>query len=516
MYPGGINQPQAQQSHALVGTTTTVPSRTAHRIGPDYRMFAWLRSFLPQGELPVKLRRSGELTDALMADTAASATSNAKKLHFPKSFLLGSATAAYQVEGGLDNCNWAEWERSGKNGEHFAGKACDMWNLFEEDVARMQDLGLRMYRFSVEWSRIEPVEGQFDEKAIERYVSWCKMLSAAGIEPMITLHHFTEPIWFDKKGGWEKRANVEAFIKFVEFATARLAPHCQHWCTINELNGYAVCGWLAGVHPPGKVDDFWTMLDVIRSLLVAHARASKAIRAASAGQPNSPIICLALSHIVFVPQSLYRSIPNPLSLFLATLLNYLFNFIYIDGLLYGRLMLPFDLLAWLLGWREDVRACKDTIDVLGVNHYYRSLVSFGVDSASAPKPERPSPTDLFIRLPCRLLLRARAIDGFEKNDMGWDLTPSSMERLLRTLWNRYHVPIIVTESGIADGDDPDDRRTRYLAACFGVAHRLRAEGVDLRGYLLWTLLDNFEWAEGFRPRFGLLHTGAICREGVEY
>jgi beta-glucosidase len=376
----------------------------------------------------------------------------------------------------------------------------------------MKHLGLRMHRFSVDWSRVEPVEGKFDEEAIERYVSWCKMLTKEGIEPMITLHHFNEPVWFDERGGWEDASSVESFLRFVEFATSRLAPHCQHWCTLNELNGFAICGWLAGAHPPGKADQLPEMLRVMKNMMVAHGRASRAIRAASAGLNRTPVVCLAVSHVLFIPA--WRLSPfTPIACVVALFLNYFFNFLWVDAIVRGRLNLVFELLVWLAGWTADLRALKGSVDVLGVNHYYRHTVSFGFDRSATGGGESSwesgagAATDLNIKLPCRLVLTMAGDSRFEKSDMGWDLTPSSMERLLRTLWARYKVPIIVTESGIADGEEPDERRSRYLAACLGVAHRLRTkEGVDLRGYLFWTLLDNFEWAEGFRPRFGLLRT----------
>ena len=467
--------------------------------------------WLPYTSLPVKhIASSGKLTDALMPDTPEEALEQAKHLGLPQDFLIGAATAAYQVEGGLHNCTWSDWEKSGKNGDHFAGKACDGWNRFPQDVLKAKALGLRMLRFSVEWSRVEPTEGTFDDAALDRYSEWCTLMLVNNIQPMVTLHHFSEPSWFDAKGGWEKRENVACFVRFVKVVTSRLAPICSHWCTINELNGFAVCGWLAGVHPPGKRDDLITMLNVIRHMLVAHTAAAKCIRAACAPNPTPPSICLSLSHIVFV-----AAWWAPLSYCLAKFLNYVFNFIYLDGLLHGRMCLPFQLLICLMGWRRDVAALKGTIDVIGVNHYYRSLVSLERETSSSEAPSQPSPTDLFLRLPLSLLLRASSVKGFEKSDMGWDLTPSSMERLLTAMWDRYHVPLIVTESGIADGDDPDDRRTRYLSACLGVASRLRAKGVDLRGYLFWTLMDNFEWAEGFRPRFGLLRTDFATLERHE-
>lgn len=151
-------------------------------------VFSYLRSWFPpilfpQPPLPTKRTADGKITDVLMADTAEEALAEAATISFPPDFLLGAATAAYQVEGGLHNCNWAAWERSGRNGEHFAGAACEHWERFETDVEHMKRLGLRMYRFSVDWSRVEPEQGQFDRSAIARYVAWCKLLRRSGIEP---------------------------------------------------------------------------------------------------------------------------------------------------------------------------------------------------------------------------------------------------------------------------------------------------------------------------------------------
>jgi beta-glucosidase len=424
-----------------------------------------------------------------------------------RTFKFGSATAAYQVEGGLHDCNWSMWEErktrpdggATVDGHARAGLACDHWNKFEADLECMKQLGIRMYRFSVEWSRVEPREGAFDEAAMERYVSWCRLLRGAGIEPMVTLHHFTEPAWFVAKGGWEKRANVDCFAKFAEFAVTRLAQHCSHWTTINELNGYAVCGWLAGVHPPGKSDQLFTMLAVIRHLLVAHTRASSAIRAASSTLRQSPRIAMPLSYVWFTTKSSW----DPLALLVALFLNLVFNFVLTDPLHTGRFPLfpiPFHAAACLCGWRTDLQALRGTTNCIGLNHYYRTVVTFGRTNST----RRASATDLFINLPLGLCLSASTVDGFEKTAMGWDLTPSSMERVLRAVWERYHVPIYITESGVAE--DGDDARARYIGAVLGILARLRAEGVSVQSYLVWTLLDNFEWAEGYRPRFGLLHT----------
>lgn len=474
------------------------------------------RLFLLYEPLPTKVDpSSGLIVDERMADTADEAVCRAKRLHFPKGFLFGSATAAYQVEGGLDNCNWHAWEQRGLRadgeptviGGKGAGLACDMWDRFEEDVEHMRDLGLKSYRFSVEWSRIEPREGEFDLSALERYASWCVLLRDSGIEPMVTLHHFTEPKWWDEKGGWEKRENVAQFARFAELVTARLAPHVTYWCTTNEMNGYAVCGWIAGVHPPGKRDQVLTLCAVVRNMLLGHRLASAAIRAASATLDRQPVVMMALNHIWF-----YTDSWSPITNLTVLVLNMVYNFVIPDALLGGRFPnfpLPFGLLARACGWGDDLRALKGSVDALGVNHYYRSMVSFDLSSgATGPA----SVSDLYLSLPFGVILRAAMMPGFEKSDMGWDVTPSSLERLVQALWDRYKTPIIITESGIADaeecaksGKETCFRRTRYLSACLEACYSLISKGVDVRGYVIWTLLDNFEWAEGFRPRFGLLH-----------
>lgn len=504
-------------------------------------MTSYLRkTFLLCDPLPVQKLSEDKLTDGTMPLTPQEARAATNNLEFPSSFLWGAATAAYQIEGGLHNCNWSLWEQQAtraadghstvENNEK-AGKACNSWELLGQDLKAMKKLGLKMYRFSVEWSRIEPVCGEFNEEALQRYTQWCQQLKQAGIEPMVTLHHFTEPAWFVEKGGWENRGNLQYFERFVGLVTQSLAPHCRYWTTINELNGYAICGWVAGVHPPGRVNDFIAMLRVVRHLLVAHTMASRAIRASSAMLPDNPIICQALSHVYFLPaqsssarpQTLLALIGWFLNRFLSTVvslfLNYVFNFVLLDAIFHkGRFPnfpFPFQLVASLAGWGSDVKALQGTCDWIGVNHYYRSYVQFGRARDTTTSDQKVSPTDMFIALPLRLELRAAAIPNFEKNEMGWDLTPSSMIRLLEIFADRYPtIPMIITESGTAD--TTDHLRVRYIASLLQQMHDLlESKRVDLRGYLIWTLLDNFEWAEGFRPKFGLLETNFETFERTE-
>ena len=293
---------------------------------------------------------------------------------------------------------------------------------------------------------------------------------------MVTLHHFSEPSWFDAKGGWRSARTWRARACRGRAASRPAARTGARSTSSTALR----CAAGSRASPPGKRDDLLTHLDVIRNMLVAHTAAASA----SARRPPNPVhvhLPLALAH------RLCRRVVAAVLLLPGAVLQLRLQLHLPRWPPVRPAPLPFHLLA-IAGWRRDVEALRGTIDVIGVNHYYRSLVSLERDTSSAEVPAQPSPTDLS-RLPLGLLLRASSVDGFEKSDMGWDLTPSSMERLLTAIWERYRTPIIVTESGIADGDDPDDRRTRYLAACLGVASRLRARGVDLRGYLFWTLMD---------------------------
>ena len=504
-------------------------------------MFNFLRdAFLNIEPLPVTTRvePDGAYTyaDGLMPSNASDAKALVKDVDFPSDFLFGAATAAYQIEGGLYHTNWKLWEdleyrpgdgRPTVKNHDKAGQACDSWNRFDTDLASLENLGARMYRFSVDWSRIEPTPGQFDDRALDQYVSWCVQLRAKNIEPMVSLHHFVEPSWFTKLGGFEKRENVEEhFSRFVEYVTKRLAPHCRFWATINEPNLYSACGWMAGVHPPGKMGNVWTLLRVFRNLLYAHTIASRAIRTASEAIEQPSTICCPINYALFFPYDpeppehagILRRILRKLfwspfhwcvTRSVALFMNYATNLVVLDAMLRnGRFPwfpIPFQLGAIAGGWRRDLQHLKGSVDWIGINHYFRSYVWMEWQSTAPFRVEREG--DNFINLPFGIrLCIAHHPRHFERTQMGWDLTPSSMQRLLKLLGKRYpDTPIIITESGTAV-DNPEDR-VRYMAAVVRCLHEVRQElSVDLRGYLVWTLLDNFEWGEGYFPRFGLLET----------
>ena len=274
--------------------------------------------------IPIRHLPDGKCRDALMPATEEEAKDVAASLSFPPDFLFGAATSAYQVEGGIVDTNWNRWEemkvRPGTQLETVrggvgAGRATDMWNLFETvDLPLIKQLGLTMFRFSVEWSRVQPKRDEFDEAAIARYARWCQKLREAGVEPMVTLLHFTEPGWFEDLGGWEAEVSADCFGEFARYVVPRLAPHCAYWCTLNEPVGTTLNGWLQarrtrpppsahgrkgqaapfrthqlppppprhrlavprraqGIHPPGKTGEVRLIFRVLYNQLMAHKQA---------------------------------------------------------------------------------------------------------------------------------------------------------------------------------------------------------------------------------------------------
>ncbi len=402
---------------------------------------------------------------------------------FPAGFHFGAATSAHQVEGGTTNNNWTRWERElrpdGRTGVltgEWCGQASEHWERFEDDVERMVALGLDTYRFSVEWSRIEPEPGRFDDAALERYRSWCVTLREAGITPMVTLHHFTEPLWLTDRGGFEQPGATVAFEAFTERVVEALGEYVDWWVTINEPNVYCVLGWLYGEFPPGA-KDLGRAATVLYHLMEAHARAYHAIhkRATTSADPAAlpAQVSIAQNLAVFEP----RSWANPAEVAATRIVHRNYNAAPIHACQTGRLRFGFP----GAGVNRRVPGLKGTLDWLGVNHYFRQLVKV------------PGPDGL-------------PEAGFDrsslKSQMGWDLLPGTLARAVR--WaDRYQLPIVVTEHGIADDAQPDRQREWFLQESLAGLSEAIEHDVDVRGYLHWSLMDNFEWAQGFRPRFGL-------------
>ncbi|MGC9398223.1 MAG: glycoside hydrolase family 1 protein [Anaerolineae bacterium] len=389
--------------------------------------------------------------------------------HFPPDFKWGVATASHQVEGNNENNQWWAWEQQEgriKQG-HTSGLACDWWENAEADFDRAADMGLNALRLSIEWSRVEPEPGAFDNAALERYREMLQGLRARGIEPMVTLHHFSNPLWLEQQGGWENVGTIAYFTRYVERVVRALSEETRLWCTVNEPNVYATMGYLTGLFPPGQ-RSLKATRTVLRNLLRAHGAAYRAIHRI---QPAAKV-GLAHNLRIFDPA-------NPRSLLDGLVAR-------IQDLGYNRSTLS---AVWKGWWALPIGfgpafKLRRTLDWIGLNYYTRDLVAF--DSGAHEM----------------LFGRATHAGDAEMLDGGYgELYPEGMARALRRL-GKLGLPIYVTENGIPDSDD--DQRPRALLLHLHQMWRVMQENLPLQGYYHWTLVDNFEWAEGWTLRFGLI------------
>lgn len=403
-------------------------------------------------------------------------SANNDRLSFPEGFLWGTATSAHQVEGNNSNNDWWAFEqRPGAiwHGDR-SGRACDWWHDAELDFDLMAQMGHNTHRLSVEWSRIEPEEGIFDPAAIARYRQMLVGLRQRGMEPMVTLWHFSSPRWLTRRGGWSNPTVVDCFRRFVHHTVDQLGDLVGLWCTINEPNVYAALGYLSGQHAPGQTS-LSLYFRVLRHLLQAHAAAYRVIHA----QDGNAQVGLVKNLQIF--EALDSS--NGLSVRLAALLDYLFNGITLRAVADGRLGFPLRLVPTTSG------PLVDSLDFWGVNYYSRQRVSLCRRNGDVLGVVRLQPTP------------GAEVSDSGRNGTYGEIYPVGMYHALKRM-APFGKPIYVTENGLPDDDD--DQRPRFLLTYLAQMQRAIAEGADVRGYYHWTFTDNFEWAEGWGLRFGLV------------
>lgn len=364
------------------------------------------------------------------------------KYRFPKTFYWGSATSAHQIEGGLNN-DWTSWERSdgrirelreqGKDPADFvSGQAADFWNRYEEDLDNAHLLGHTMFRMSIEWSRIEPREGEFDDAALEKYRKIIKAVRSRGMEPMVTLWHFTNPTWFAEKGGFLSRDSTRLYTRYAVRVVRALQDDVKYWVTFNEATTvYAWMTYATGQWPPQK-KSISSFVAFRKGILAAHRQAYRHIKA----------ICHEHCRVGVVENN--RAFINGRWLGFSRIANWLYS-------------------HWL--WR---RIRKEN-DFLGLN-YYTVRRLFGT-------PQRVA------------------------KEMDWEIWPEGIYHAIKDA-ARFKVPIFITENGIADSTDR--MRESFIRSHLSWIAQAMHDGVDIQGYLYWSLLDNFEWAHGYVPRFGLI------------
>lgn len=381
---------------------------------------------------------------------------NQSLMRFPEGFYWGAATASYQVEGGIENTDWAKAARDGRVPP--CGSACDHYNRFEEDFDIAKSLGHNAHRFSLEWARIEPEEGQWDHAAIEHYRAVIRALKVRGMRPYITLWHFTLPLWFSESGGFERADSPEIFARYARFVAEELGTEIVGISTMNEPNVFGSNGWLRGSWPPFKrfaVTDLISITNsgrtyeskarkgiaplflyfrVMKNLAHAHNAAHDAIKSV-----RREIEVSVVKHVIF-----FHANGNPWNILRAWVANYAWTHIFM---------------------KRTYRKC----DSIGLNYYFHK--KFG-DTAT-----------------------------YQKTDMDWDIYPEGIYGSLKLL-SRYDRPLFVAEAGLAD--EKDQYRADYIVRQVGALWQAIQDGIDVRGHIYWSLLDNYEWALGFEKRFGLI------------
>lgn len=433
----------------------------------------------------------------------------------PAGFVLGVATAAFQIEGSLDvdGRGPSSWDAfAEKPGAISDGSspavACDHYNRSGEDIALMRELGVDSYRFSLSWPRIQPDgKGAVNEQGLDFYDRLIDKLLAAGISPMVTLFHWDTPLALEHDGGWLSRATAERFGEYTAVVAARLGDRVAQWVTLNEPVSLALQGYGLGVHAPGH-GLLFDALPAVHHQLLGHGLAVQALRAA--GVPGG--IGVANMHApVTAAGGGYRD------KLMADTFDLLVNRIYADPLLTGSYPAPPLLVRpWFKPLNsasdDDLRTIHQPLDFYGVNYYYPVRIAAGGGTRNTPAGE----SDAMAKLPFHLV----PFPEYKVTGFGWPVAPEHLGTMLRTLKGRYGdalPPVMITESG-ASFPEParvaetvrDAERVGYLAAHLGQALEATgpggvAEDVELRGYYVWTLLDNFEWAAGYSQRFGLIH-----------
>ncbi len=389
------------------------------------------------------------------------------KRTFPTNFLWGTSTASHQVEGGTHN-QWSEWEKAqarslartaqrrlgwlpgwkriaaqAQNPDNYiSGTGVRHYSQYAEDFAILTKLHMNAFRCGIEWSRLEPQPGEWDEAAIAHYRDYFQLLTQKGITPVVTLWHWTIPVWFADRGGFAKRRNLIYFERYVQKVAELFGGQLSYVVTLNEPNVYTGFSYATGEWPPQQKNPLLALY-VYTNLAEAHRRAYRILKQAN------PQLHVGIAAQLSDTQAVAPH--NPLN----------------------RLGVAAKLYAWNWWFLNRIKRQQDFI---GVNYYFTEYQDW---LGRLKNPVTPV------------------------SDLGWYMEPSSLERLLIHTWERYHIPLVVTENGLADSADA--HRTWWIDQTMAALESALQHGVDLRGYLHWSLLDNFEWAYGWWPQFGLVH-----------
>ena len=399
----------------------------------------------------------------------------------PPGFLLGTASAAHQVEGGLWN-DWARMEREEPWRIRDGGSAevaIDHFHRHREDLAMLASMGHTAQRFSVEWSRVEPEPGRFDRVALRHYAAVVADCQQLGMEPVVTLHHFTLPVWLAERGGLLHPDIPRLFARYAAACAEALGPAVGWWITVNEPNVLAALAYASGDWPPHR-RSLVLCGRAGTALLRMHAAATGALRRV-AKQRGHPVLISIAHH-----ERPFRARSGSMAARLAAPLpGWVFNRWFLRSCVSGRALPP-------LGDGRTIPGLRGSLDYLGLNYYADERVGFAPRALSS------------------LFVLPRPDPSLPRSSLGWAIEAGGLRRALGALWEEFQLPLLVTENGVADHND--ELRPRYLTDHLRAAVNAIADGADVRGYLHWTGFDNFEWLEGYTARFGLV---AVDRSTLE-
>lgn len=406
---------------------------------------------------------------------------------FPKDFLWGAASASVQLEGGYDadGKGLSIWDiapkKKIKNGES-CHVACDHYHRYKEDVALMKNLGLKSYRFSVSWPRIMPEKGKVNEKGIQFYVNLVKELKAAGIEPLCTLFHWDTPVWVQKEGGWKNKKIIQYFTEYTKVVVDALSDKVQWWMTLNEPQCFIMNGYMQGAHAPFR-NDYMSLNRLTRNCMLAHASAVKIIRKNAKIPPK---VGIAMASGAFVPvKETKEAVEESRRKTFGEGIGLLGNAWWMDPIIAGK---PVTANRIYHTSRKDLKEICQPLDFVGINVYQPfNTAAWGGDPNAV-------------------------VPGMPQSSMGWLVDERVLYWTLRFVYDRYKLPIMVTENGMADNDFEcldgkihDPQRTDFIYRYLGGVKRALGEGIPVLGYQYWAIMDNFEWVEGYTPRFGLIY-----------
>lgn len=405
---------------------------------------------------------------------------------FPKGFLWGTGTSAHQVEGNCTNNTWSAWEKSvdatgTSRVESASGIACDHWNRYKDDIQLMKQLGVNAYRFSIEWSKIEPQEGTFDKAALEHYADVCQELRNNGIQPCITLHHYTEPLWFMEKYGFEKYENIQYYVRYATTVIKHLHKFNPLWFTFNSPDGYAAQGYLTCTKPAGRLapkKDMQLCCEVYRNLLEAHVLTYRTIKA----NPEFKDARIGILKNMFQLDPYNRY--NPLDRLACSMAKKIVDNCFFDFFTTGNFKTYIPFKAYINHTNANAIGA---LDFIGINYYSHSYMK----NFKVIKPHDEECTDND-----RYTIYA---EGLYR----------AAQEMSAKLAKPLNIPIYVTENGIATTDNVtrDTFLKKYL---FALAQSIQ-NGCDIRGYMYWSFMDNYEWGN-YRMKYGLYHVNFATQE----